>query len=113
MRITGADLDKETYDSMVSLHKDTWQEVMIRLFKSIEESYVHTKKTSFYTYVVNVLPKMYSMRFLLLHNIEKKYCTTNIDLPSYDDYETKVPIDLMMRFKAIKLDAKSKIQQAV
>lgn len=85
MTMIGADFDEDLEYFMNLYHEDIMIDTMMALLKDLS-GYVHTNRSSFYTYVINIFPYTYCHAFNSIYVREQKYITLkdSLNLPIED-----------------------------
>jgi hypothetical protein len=103
MKITGADFDQDLEYFIQSNHADILNQSMLDLFLVLAD-YLHTNRSSFYTYVVNILPYIYLGAFEHLYSKEKKHLLIKqtYTIQDSEDYQEYIHY-LFSKLKVIKI----------
>lgn len=95
MRITNIDYDYSLEKSLIQRHEDCLQDSLLELF--LDKNYIHTKNTSYYTYIINIIPFIYSKYFNRYLLKDQKYINK---LPILY-YHPEPNIEILSLFKKI------------
>ncbi len=98
MQLTGADLNPDVESIIRINHPDILQDTLIRILDAAK-NYVYTKHTSYYTYLINIFPRIYRSEL----NRYKQ------SLESYKDsivIESEINTEILLEFKRISMEMK-------
>lgn len=106
MKMTDADWDPDLEHLLREFHEDLLLEAIYRFYKQVDQ-YVHTDRSSFYTYIVNALPYAYYLSYLSCLTREKEHSAIKDRMAYWTSYdleqeEIQINFDLIYKFKPIR-----------